>query len=67
LRKHETFYILALTVNHSLFRRRVVLLSGVVGVFSLARDRQILSRAPDMAIRREQSDRGGTPQSNKTL
>ena len=45
----------------------MVPLSGVVGLFLLTRDRQIPSRAPDMAIRREQSSRGGTSQSNNTL
>jgi hypothetical protein len=41
------------------FRFRVVPLLGVVSYFSLTRDRQIPSRAPDMAIRREQGGRGG--------
>ena len=45
----------------------VVPLLGVVRLFLLTRDRQTPSRAPDMAIRREQSGRGGTLQSNNTL
>ena len=40
---------------------------GVVRLFLLTRDSHIPSRAPDMAIRREQSGRGGTLQSNNTL
>jgi len=46
---------------------QVVPLLGVVRLFLLTRDRQIPSRAPDMAIRREQSGRGGTLQFNNTL
>ncbi len=45
----------------------VVPLLVFVRLFLLTRDRQIPSRAPDMAIRREQSSRGGTLQSNNTL
>jgi hypothetical protein len=45
----------------------VVLLLGVVGLFLLTRDRQMLSGTPDMAIRREQSSRDGGLQLNNTL
>jgi hypothetical protein len=45
----------------------VVPLLDVVRLFLLPGDRQIPSRAPDMAIRREQSGRGGTLQFNNTL
>jgi hypothetical protein len=44
----------------------VVPLLGVASLFLLTRDRQIPSRAPDMAIRHEQSGRGKTLQSNNT-
>ena len=46
---------------------RVVPLLGIVRLFLLTRDRQIPSRAPDMAIRREQSSSDGALQSNNTL
>ncbi len=44
----------------------MVPLLDVASLFLLTRDRQIPSRAPDMAIRHEQSGRGGTLQSNNT-
>ena len=39
---------------------------GVASLFLLTRDRQIPPRAPDMAIRHEQSGRGETLQSINT-
>jgi hypothetical protein len=45
----------------------MVPLLGVVRLFLLTRDRQIPSREPDMAIRREQSGRSGTLPFNNTL
>jgi hypothetical protein len=50
------------STSHSL----MVPLLGVAGLFLLTRDRQIPSRAPDMAIWREQSSRDRVLQANNT-